>query len=175
MKRYSSASIILIMALYFLCVPVANSSQTGPANRPGGEAAYRATPGTPCGEWGTWKSTHWKGLDYRLKCECDSALDQEVQKYSWNVELRNRYSQTLHLCVELTELDRTPDDLRPDAKVFGGSFDLEPHKQGNEEEEQKINFTWSLLKTPCGGAITVWIGRVRLGAYDGPYLKGDNL
>lgn len=174
MKHHFRWSITLLTAVYLLGVPVANSSQSGPANRPGGEAAYRASTETPCGEWGAWKPTHWKGLKYRLKCECEPATDQGVQKYSWNVELRNSYPQTLHLRVELTESNKPPDDLRPDASVFGGAFDLEPHQEGNEEEEQKINFTWSLLKTPCGGSITVWIGRIRLGAYDSPYLKPDN-
>ena len=103
-----------------------------------------------------------------------AVLSDRREDYSL-IGLKNlRSFNSLFAIAELTESNTPPEDLRPDDSMFGGALDVEPHKPGNEEAEQKINFTSSLLKTSCGGAITVWVGRVRLGGYDSTFLKPDN-
>jgi|SRR5215813_1669523 len=118
--------------------------------------------------WGTWKPTRWKNIDYRLRCECEPNKSERPTRYMWWVQFQSRYPQRVNLSYDLVEKDVPHPDFHN-----RWHYSSEPIKGRRDERGDN----WFLLKTPCNGNVTLWLGQLVLGNDDdlnGPFITPDN-
>lgn len=119
--------------------------------------------------WSNWQPTRWQNIDYRLRCECESNKSERPVRYMWWVQFQSRYPQRVNLSYDLTEKDTSHRQFQNSWHFSGGT-----QIKGRRDERGD---NWFLLKTPCNGSVTIWLGQLVLGDDDnleGPFINYDN-
>ena len=130
----------------------------------GSEVLARPARGGTCNEWGPWSQVpQWKGLDYRLRCECGTGADYRGEHvYTWYVKFRNRYQEPISFAFFLADSEF--------AKPRGGGGRQTLKAQESEWGPGSFEF----VRSNCGETVWVGVGKVRFGEDNGPYAKPNN-
>ena len=104
-------------------------------------------------EWSGWNTfNNWEGFDFRTMREKDPGADG---KYTWHVEVRNRYQKHAYMDIKVTRRDETPEK-------FSDRLDI---RSGGTSK------TWFRLAEASN--VRVWEQRVRFGDDSGPIATPD--
>jgi len=120
-------------------------------------SSFKAAKKLP-GEYGQWKeSSCYKGIDFRVKC---AEYNEYAKKYTWYVQIRNRYQASVHLDLNLAPASN------PSDKEVAGRMDIAGGSTANS--------AYYLVAAGPNQEVEVYIDRVRIGVDDAsPYYHCD--